>query len=339
MQDAEAAPPAPKVALLPLELEGALPPEVHDPMIAELEAALTSSRYELVHHMPSGGRCPDVSCIHGAAQIVGAQYVLVPALAVTEQDSLISVRLYDFAGNLRATQKSTCELCSPEDVKAALLLEARSAQNHVVELIDNPYADHEAPEPEPLAAPRLSIASHPSGAAIVLDGQSVGKTPLTLEVEAGLRDLRVELAGYEVFKDTVRATRGQTNAIDLVLSSSNQKTTETLRLVGIIGTSVSVPLLAAGITLLALDENPYKSNCDGNDIDYAGNCRYRYDTLAGGAASTAVGLASLLAGVTCAVVAFGRRKAASQRRREIEQDTISVRPRVAPTAGGLRVRF
>jgi hypothetical protein len=59
------------------------------------------------------------------------------------------------------------------------------------------------PGPAPLPAPapdsgKLQIQTIPAGAAIKLDGNDVGSTPIEITVKAGAHRLHVELAGYAV---------------------------------------------------------------------------------------------------------------------------------------------
>lgn len=51
--------------------------------------------------------------------------------------------------------------------------------------------------PGPLDMARLQVKVDPRGAAVQVDGQFVGTTPLTLELSPGRHDIRVELSGFE----------------------------------------------------------------------------------------------------------------------------------------------
>ena len=68
-----------------------------------------------------------------------------------------------------------------------------------------------------------------------------------------------------------------------------------------VGLGVSV----AGATLLGLHNRPFRGRCEEDDIDFAGRCRFLYDTAAGGATALAVGVALIATGI--ALVVRGRR--------------------------------
>ena len=52
----------------------------------------------------------------------------------------------------------------------------------------------------------LQVLSRPAGAQVILDGQIVGKTPLTIpDVSAGSHDVRLELPGFNRWATTVEA--------------------------------------------------------------------------------------------------------------------------------------
>lgn len=61
---------------------------------------------------------------------------------------------------------------------------------------------------EPGWAP-VSIRSNPAGAGILVDGQTAGRTPQTLEVGAGAHDLGLRLDGYAAWTDRINVTAGE----------------------------------------------------------------------------------------------------------------------------------
>ena len=70
-----------------------------------------------------------------------------------------------------------------------------------------------APAPASLQAP-LTVESRPTGAAVFLDNQRVGTTPLTLAtVPTGTHAVRLELEGYRRWSSTVRVTAGERNRV------------------------------------------------------------------------------------------------------------------------------
>ena len=78
--------------------------------------------------------------------------------------------------------------------------------------------------------------------------------------------------------------------------------------------------------MIRMDEKPVTSDCSGANIDFQGNCRWRYDTLEGGIGLVAGG--ALLIGTGVALLVVGR-----------DKTPVSPVARVTPTLGGLAVRF
>lgn len=60
--------------------------------------------------------------------------------------------------------------------------------------------------------------------------------------------------------------------------------------------------IIAGTSLVAIDERPIRSRCTGENVNPLGICKYRHDTLAGGAVLLASGVAMAITGVVLAVV-------------------------------------
>lgn len=72
-----------------------------------------------------------------------------------------------------------------------------------------PASPEPAPEPEP-ARGTLVISSQPDGATVVLDGEEVGTTPLSLDYPEGTYQLRVQQEGYRTYASTVEVNAGDT---------------------------------------------------------------------------------------------------------------------------------
>lgn len=62
----------------------------------------------------------------------------------------------------------------------------------------------------------VTLTSRPAGASILIDGQEVGETPATLELEAGERRIELTLAGHNAWRDTVRVRPDEPLALDEV---------------------------------------------------------------------------------------------------------------------------
>ncbi len=55
---------------------------------------------------------------------------------------------------------------------------------------------------------KLRILSNPAGATVMINGFSVGKTPVETEVETGDTILRIEMAGFNAFEETLKVEGG-----------------------------------------------------------------------------------------------------------------------------------
>ena len=65
-------------------------------------------------------------------------------------------------------------------------------------------------------------------------------------------------------------------------------------------------IAGAGAVLLGLDEQPFKTHCEGDDIDPLGRCRFQYNTLVGGVVGVVAGAA--LIGGGAALLVLGRKR-------------------------------
>lgn len=330
-----------RVAVMPLLTEGDVPSEVRSQARDEIRASLKDRNVELVAGRPTGANCTNLECIHAVADDADAQWVVQPALSTIDHDYGIAVRLFDAAGNLKAEEASTCEICSYPDAVQALVREAKELKVPLLEFVENPYGDREQAESETEDISRFAIRTEPEGALVKIDGERIGKTPLELDVEPGLRDLEITMRNHNDVVETVRAPRGGSKLLSYTLIENNEKQTRSLRITGWTFSMLGVGLLGAGIPLLALEERPVKKQCSGTDIDFNGRCRYRYDTLLPGALLTGFGIASLLTGITTGVIAASRRSKGDSNGTldSMDEDTISIRPIIGPTSAGVRLRF
>ncbi len=338
---AHAKPKKTRVAVMPLVVEGDVPSEVRAQARDEIRAALKSNQYDLVDGRPPGANCTNYECIHTVAESADAQWVVQPALSTIDRDYGIALRLYDFAGNLKTSEETTCEICSYDDVVASLVTETEQIQEPLLEFVANPYGDREAASSETSGPATLSIRTDPEGASVKLDGERLGKTPLEVEVEPGLRDLEITMRNHNDVVQTVRAPRGGTKVLNFDLIENDERQTKALRATGWTFSMLGIGLVGAGVPLLVLEERPVRNKCSGDNVDFAGNCRFRYDTLLPGALLTGFGIASLLTGITTGVIAYSRRTKNEKKGvlDTMDEDTISVQPIIGPTSAGVKVRF
>jgi hypothetical protein len=166
----------------------------------------------------------------------------------------------------------------------------------------------------------LEVESRPRGATVTIDGTVVGTTPLRTEVEPGSHALEVGKPGYRSDTRRFEAKGGATESFSLTLDGAVYK--RWLPWVTLAGGLVGV---GVGAALIAIDDREIERDCN-PDLD--GRCQYLHETLAGGAAITAIGAALVVTGVTLAIVwrdEYGRSR------------SQNARVRAAP--GSLAVRF
>ncbi|MDB4956705.1 MAG: hypothetical protein JWO36_4274 [Myxococcales bacterium] len=76
------------------------------------------------------------------------------------------------------------------------------------------------------AVGRLRILSTPSQAQVIINGLPVGKTPLDQEVEVGETVIRIELAGFQPFEQTVTIEGGKTQTLSRELAVAGPSESE-----------------------------------------------------------------------------------------------------------------
>jgi formylglycine-generating enzyme required for sulfatase activity len=68
----------------------------------------------------------------------------------------------------------------------------------------------------------INFISNPIGADIFIDDELIGQTPFTAEVLQGEHDIRVKLAGYKLWRKTLRVTANEAQTIDdIILDPAN----------------------------------------------------------------------------------------------------------------------
>jgi hypothetical protein len=68
--------------------------------------------------------------------------------------------------------------------------------------------------PRPPTGPAsLQVLSRPAGAEVIIDGKSVGRTPLSMETTAGAHDVRLSLPGFKGWATTVDVKAGGTTRV------------------------------------------------------------------------------------------------------------------------------
>lgn len=284
------------VAVPPIQIQGTL--ESHwrqllsGRLIRRLKGSVEIVEPEVVARKAGEEHCTSAACFRRIAHATGADFVLTAEVEVTDNDYLVVVRLIDGeTGQAVASGEDRCELCGVAEV-GDLLADQTFILRQKVEAMAN-------------APPLLRVTSVPKGALVYLDGELVGKTPLQRTVEAGAHEVRAEKAGY-------------ISGVASVITSPGDEHDQKLSLVPVPRIQRAKPWawgmlgagglgVTAGVTLLVLDGRQYRPRCSDENVDDAGNCRFRYGTRTPGIVFTAIGAATILAAAIILAVARSRR--------------------------------
>ena len=303
-----------KIVRFPAVAPTELPADVRQKIDQTTDAALSEAGYGVV----AAGSCADEKCRTDALAKAGAATGVAVTVGAIGSDYQIRVVLVGADGSVVSTKEETCEICRHEEVvaKVGTLVAAASA--------DAPPPESADVEPEVTTPTLISITSDPKGATAIVDGRSIGTTPVSTEVGAGSHSIRIERKGYEPSERTIEAVEGQTVSEAFELARKRVIPVQTEILIGWVALGVGVAAVATGAALIAIDENPIKSDCEGANVDANGVCKYRHDTLVGGVVMLVAGLAATGTGIGLVVHGYQARG----RQREVA---------VAP--GSLTLRF
>ncbi|RMG98805.1 MAG: PEGA domain-containing protein [Deltaproteobacteria bacterium] len=288
----------PSFAVAPVRVEGAGPRQA---VVAERVARAAS---EGVARLPGATvvsldvdeDCTTAACRLDGAKSLGARWLLDVDVTVEDRDYQVHLAVRDAEGKVPDVRESfECQICGIEELGertaavAAKLVEAVAAQD--------------------AGAGTVQVRTTPPGAQVAVDGTSVGTTPLRLELSPGEHRVRIEREGHAAVERTVVVPAGGEVTMDVPLIPTVQARSWR-RPAGIAAVTVGGAAFVAGVVLLALDGRPYRGRCSGADVDADGDCRFQYDTIAGGATLAVAGTAAVTSGIFWLVaqkVAQGRR--------------------------------
>lgn len=299
----------PSIVALPSEFAGGLEGHWRQEFESRLETRLEHPGLRLATTdetttLDKKSRCQSADCHRQLAAALHADYLVRVAVRVRDRDFTLSLELVDgTTGHAIAQRSRVCELCGVEEAVQAI-----GAQFGVVmqqlEVITR--------------RPRLLVRSTPSGAAVEIDGEVVGETPFATDLDPGKHRLHIRKSGFLVEQRELEVVRGVGNDIDIALTHRPTSWQRRAGPAGWVSLSSGLGLLASGATLLAIDERPYRRRCE---TDLQGICRYRYDTLTGGAILTGVGMVAIITGVSLVISARARRGSAGHRARRVTMTT------------------
>lgn len=273
---------------------------------------------DIVRARVPAGAC-DAACLKGAVAGTGARWAVRADVAVEGRDYSVRLVLLDpGTGAAVVTRDETCEICGHEELGERVGDLASGLQRELAATATPP--------------PRLRVLTRPEGSTVTVDGATVGVTPIDLAVDAGEHDIVIERPGFIAHRRRIVAADGRTETIADELGAippppSTAAPRRRLAPIGWAALGAGLAAVVGGAVLVAVDERPIKRDCSGENVDVEGHCKWRRDTLAGGATLLTLGVAALVAGAV--VLVLDRRRAPAAPRRA----------QVRPHAGGLLVRF
>lgn len=293
------------LAVLPIEVVGKLAEHIPRALEDRLAAGLQRGEATVVTadavraRLPAGGCAGD--CLRDAAIEAGATHLMRATITVEGRDYNIQVVLVRAdTGEQVATSSELCEICGHEELGDRIDDLAGAIRRKISAAVAPP--------------PRLRVVARPDGSVVTVDGEVVGVTPLDVAVAAGEHDVVVHKRGFITHRRRVAFVDGVVETIDAELgpvpveapAPAPSRRARYAAPLGWSSIALGLGATAGGVALVALDEQPIRSDCAGANVDADGHCKWRYDTLAGGVVLTIAGVAAVVLGAI--VVALDRQR-------------------------------
>lgn len=260
----------------------------------ELASAEAVSAALVAAPVPPG--CSEPSCLPEAGS---AAYLVRSQLTAVEQDYDVRLEVIDRkSGAVVASAAGSCEVCTEVEVGEMITRTAARLAEPLAGLLSQSAI--------------IVVEGAPDGAAVAIDGQAVGSSPYSGQVEAGTHQLVVSAPDHHSHTETWLAEEGATRTIQFALEPIDQSVrSPAMRRAGWASLGVGLGAIAGGAVTLAFHNRPDKSSCPDGMTDENGRCPQQYDTLGAGLGIMGVGLAAAAAGSALLVVDAKRRKRAS----------------------------
>lgn len=237
---------------------------------------------------PDSTTCDEQACVAEQAADANAAFIVRTTIDLDARNYHFTLALIDGAtGHVVARDEQTCEICGLDEAAQQLRDQAAMLANQIGTRLD--------------AVTSVSIDAEPAGAIVELDGVAIGTTPLTHTVEAGRHTIIVRAPGHQPAQRSFVVTRGVEETLRFDLAQATTSPKQSVRPWTIASLAVGGVGLISGATLLALNGRPYRRNCNGDNLDPNGLCRFRYETLGLGATLTVAGVLATGAGVALLV--------------------------------------
>ncbi|MEM6990904.1 MAG: PEGA domain-containing protein, partial [Myxococcota bacterium] len=195
---------APKIAVLPLVVEGTLPDVWRQEADARLRDGLERGAVSV--QQLSASTCVSPDCAGGQALAAGADFGVWAKLTVASNQrdySLVIKAVGADTSNVVGTVTGSCDLCGFEE--AVAMVEAKAAS--VPAAIERLGATN----------PIVAFTSTPGGVEIAVDGVSAGATPLELPLSPGKHRVMGTKPGYEPQTFELEAVEGVRKELSFAL--------------------------------------------------------------------------------------------------------------------------
>lgn len=314
---APAPPPPPKarqVVTGTIAVTGTLSEHWRSEIAAGLTRGLTRAGFDAV--IVDDATCQDRGCLAVRARSRGAMAVVTAAIDAEERFFRVRLHAYPLDGQTAiASVEEECPICGPGEVAALVERQATVLARKI-------------PTTDPVGV--LVVSTTPAGATIVLDGTSIGHSPMVLELPVGDHVVRAEAEGYEPLERTVTAAAQVRESWSATLRATAPPLSPRHRRLratgwGLLGTGIAATVPA--IVFIALDRRPFPLSCSGRQVDADGDCIRVYRTLPHGGAF--LGAAAAL--ITAGAIVLARSRDKSARR--------PTAARIRPHASGVQVAF
>lgn len=288
---------APKVAILPLVVEGEMPETDRATLTTQLVEGLERGSFDVVAPEQvtaahGEGDCDKAGCMRKIAEETGATHIVRVTIEAVDRDYTVSVALFDGSdGSSIISSSDGCEICGVADVGGLLQTQAATLRTKLDALASGPAT--------------IVLSSNPEGAEVTIDGEVFGTTPIDKPIVPGDHVIRVSKEGYIAVQEQRTFVEGARENLDYELEKVPNRLPKrpwgwaslSLGIVGIVGAGVTAGLIHGRV--------PYRIGgaCDENDdTKFDGeDCVFLWDTMAislplgiVGGALTTLGVAVLI---------------------------------------------
>lgn len=273
---------AQRVAVARLEFQGRVPAAVQELFSQRLVEGLSAARFEVL----SGNDvvqalgdsdladCKSAACYPKVASALSVGYLITGRVSESNKTySMVMEIINGRTGAVLATTRDRCETCGMEEAGEKMGL-AASALRDRLEAVSR-------------APARFVIRSRPPGARVVVDGKTVGHTPLDANLAGGPHHLRLTLNGYDTLDRNFTVVSSVDEAVDYdLVALPSQFPYKTLGWTSVVS---GVLMIAGGAVLTYMEGRPA---CDAAECpeNWGGNTKWWVAGLVGaGAAATTLG--------------------------------------------------